>query len=257
MESIKKYIPAVAIVLVAFLAVQTINGLKAYNYIGTGSAQNTISVTGDGEVFATPDIATFTWSVTETGANVKDAQTKATTKVNAALESLKQNGIEEKDIKTVNFNANPKYEFTQSVCTSFSCPPSKQTLVGYEVTQSVSVKVRAVDNAGKVIDGVTSAGVSEVSSLSFTVDDQDALIAQARGEAIKKAKAKAKVLAKDLDVDLVRIVSFSDGNGYPTPIMYKMDAMTLQAGREASVAPSLPTGENKITSNVTITYEVR
>jgi len=256
METIKKYIPAMAVVLIAFLAIQTINGIKAYDYIGSGVVQNTISVTGDGEVFATPDIATFTWTVTETGANVKEAQTKATTKVNAGIESLKQNGIEDKDIKTVNFNANPKYEYNQVICTSFSCPPSKQTLVGYEVTQTISVKVRAVDNAGKVIDGVTSAGVSEVSSLSFTIDDQDVLITEARAEAIKKAKAKAKVLAKDLDVKLVRIVSFTEG-GYPTPIMYKMDSTAFGVGGEASMAPSLPTGENKITSNVTITYEVR
>jgi len=256
METIKKYIPAMAVVLIAFLAIQTINGIKAYDYIGSGVVQNTISVTGDGEVFATPDIATFTWTVTETGANVKEAQSKATTKINAALESLKQNGIEGKDIKTLNLNANPKYEFNQIICTSFNCPPAKQTLVGYEMTQTVQVKVRAVDNTGKVIDGVTSAGVSEVSSLSFTVDDQDVLIAQARGEAIKKAKAKAEALAKDLDVRLVRVVSFTEG-GYPTPIMYKMDSMAFGVGGEASTAPSLPMGENKITSNVTITYEVR
>lgn len=255
METIKKYIPAIAIVLIAFLTVQTINAVKSYHYIGDGASQNTISVTGDGEVFATPDIATFSWTVTEIGENVKDAQNKATEKVNAAIASLKQNGIDDKDIKTINFNANPKYEYNQVICTSFNCPPSKQTLVGYEVTQSVQVKVREVADAGKVIDGVTSAGVSDVSSLSFTIDDQDDLIAEARGEAIKKAKAKAKVLAKDLDVDLVRIVSFTDNNGGRQPVMYKaMDSMSLQS---AESAPSLPTGENKITSNVTITYEVR
>jgi len=258
METIKKYVPPVAIVLIAFLAIQTINGLKTYHYIGSGVPENVISVSGDGEVFATPDVATFTWTVTETGKDVKDAQTKASAKVNAALASLEKNNIDKKDIKTINFNAYPKYEYNQVVCVTYPCSSSKQTLVGYEVSQTILVKVRAVDEAAKVIDGVTSSGISEVSSVSFTIDDEDALMTDARAQAIKDAKEKAEVLAKDLGVDLVRIVNFSDNNGgYPIPMYGKAEMSVSMDGAGNQSAPSLPTGQNKITSKVTITYEVR
>ncbi len=100
-----------------------------------------------------------------------------------------------------------------------------------------------------------STGVSNLNGPNFAVDNEDGLKAQARKEAIDDAKSKAEVLAKDLGVSLVKIVSFSDSNaGYP--IMYansaKMDAVA------AAPAPAeLPKGENTISSDVTITYEIR
>lgn len=255
-QNYKKYISPAIIILALFLLVQTVNGIKSYGHIGEGMNQSLISVSGDGETFASPDIATFTFSVTETGKDVVDAQTKVNAKINPAIEALKNNGVSEKDFKTVDFSANPKYEYSQSVCVNGMCPPAKQTLVGYEVSQTISVKVRAVDTAGKVIGAVTGTGVNQVSGLSFTIDDPDALITKARAEAITKAKEKADILAKDLGVKLVRIVSFSEngGGGMPVPMYARTDSVM---SAKAEMAPTLPTGQNKITSNVTITYEIK
>ena len=256
-QNYKKYLSPAIILLSAFLLVQTVIGIKHYGHIGDGINPSMISVSGDGEIFASPDIATFTFSVTETGNNVVDAQNKVNTKVNAALKVLKDNSIEEKDIKTIDFSANPKYEYSQSVCTYNACPPGKQTLIGYEVSQTISVKVRKVDTAGEVIGAVTGSGVNQVSGLSFTVDDTDALVARARAEAIAKAKEKAEALAKDLDVKLVRIVSFSENEGgVPVPMFARAD-MAMGGAVKMESTPTLPTGQNKITSNVTITYEIK
>lgn len=255
-QNYKKYLSPAIILLALFLFVQTINGIKTYGHIGDGMNQSLISVSGDGEVFAAPDIATFTFSVTETGKDAQDAQAKINAKINPAIEALKKNGIDEKDFKTVDFSSYPKYEYSQGVCTNFSCPPSNQTLVGYEMNQTISVKVRAIDDASKVISAVTGSGVSQVSNVSFTIDDEDELISEAREMAITEAKEKAEALADDLDVRLVRIVNFSEnGGGYPMSMSARGGVMMDSAKVEN--APTLPTGQNKIISNVTITYEIK
>ena len=257
-ERASKFAPLVFITLSLFLVVQTINGLKEYTYIGgQGVPQNVISVTGKGEVFANPDIATFSFSVVETAKTVKDAQDSATKKTNTTLEKVKSFGIEDKDIKTNDYSVYPKYEYTNQMCTATVCPPSRQILTGYEVSQTVIVKVRKIEDAGKVLGSIGDTGVTNISGLSFTIDDEDALNRDARAKAITEAKTKAEALAKDLGVSLVRIVSFSeDGNGYPMPMAYaKMDSMS--AGVATAPTPEIPAGQNKILSNVTITYEIR
>ena len=83
---------------------------------------------------------------------------------------------------------------------------------------------------------------------------------QARDEAIADAKQKAEMLAKQLGVRLVRVVSYNDSGNYPQP-MYARDMAYGMGGAEnqstKAVAPSISIGENKVTSNVSITYEIR
>lgn len=256
MEKITKYVPVVLVILGLFLVVQTVNALKEYRYIGgNGMGQNVISVNGEGEIFVVPDVAMFTFGVTENGKDVKTAQDAVTVKIDDAIAALKAQGIDEKDIKTVDFNANPRYEYNQIRCITVPCPSSQQ-LVGYDVTQTMQVKVRVADKAGDAIDAVTSAGITNVGSLSFTLDDEEEAVREARKQAIENAREKAEVLADDLGVRLVRIVSYSENNGgYPMPMYAKAQSMD-SAGNAASV-PSLPTGENKITVSVSVTYEIR
>jgi uncharacterized protein YggE len=247
-----------------FLLVAAIAQLEGLRYIGTGvAATNTLAVSGEGDIFAVPDTATFTFGVDETAADVATAQSKATTEANAVIDYLKAQGIADTDIQTTDYNINPQYSYSQSVCPTpassgvpIYCPPGRQTLTGYEVTQTVSVEVRDTSKAGTILAGVGSKGATNVSGLSLTVSNQDALDAQARDKAIQDAKAKAEVLAKSLGVTLVRVVGYSDNSGGP---VYYPKAMALDsaAGSAAAPAPAIPTGQNKITSDVTVTYEIR
>ena len=236
-----------------FLLVKTFG---AWSDIDNAPIQNTITVTGQGETFAVPDIGAFTFSVIEEGSSVAEAQKKATTKNNEALKYIKSMGVEDKDIKTESYNAYPKYEYPQIVCVRYPCPPAKETLSGYEVSQTISVKVRNVDKAGDILSGVGEFGVSNISGLTFTIDNEDALKTEARSKAIADAKDKASVLVKDLGVRLGRVVSFSeDSGGYPYPI-YTMEAKGMGMGG-GEPAPDIATGENKITINVTVTYRIK
>ncbi|MDO8302556.1 MAG: SIMPL domain-containing protein, partial [Sedimentisphaerales bacterium] len=128
--------------LAVFLLVASIYALKSVRYIGSGvAASNTIVVSGEGEVFAVPDTATFNVTIQERAKVVATAQTAATEKGNSIIAYLKGEGVEEKDIQTIEYNVNPEYEYTNGVCTSGYCQPGKQTLVGFQVTQTLAVKV--------------------------------------------------------------------------------------------------------------------
>jgi len=236
-----------------FLLVSTLGAFKDWR--GGSENPNTISVVGEGEVYTVADIATFSFSVSAEAANVTEAQNKVTAKMNATLEALKNLGIEEKDIKTTNYYVSPKYTYEPIVCSQNYCPPGRQVPDGFTVSHDVTVKVRKTDDAGRALALVGENGATNVSGLSFTTDDPTALYDEARAKAIDNATNRAEKLAKDLGVKLVRVVSFSENDGrYPMP-MY--DAKNMSLEQAGSAAPSLPIGENKIVSNVTVVYEIR
>lgn len=245
------------VVLIAFLAVHTLMPLKWKGHMGAGLLDSTITVSGNGEVIAIPDIATVSFSVVENAKTVAEAQIMSTKKMETVLASLKNLGIEDTDIKTTDYTAYPRYEYYSQSCTQFSCPPGKQTLTGYEVRQTIMVKIRKIDDAGKVLGEVGEAGVSDISGINFMVDNEDEKIREARQMAIEDARSQAKELAKDLGVRLGDIVSFNEsGVGYPMPVYYAKD-MAMGMGGSGESSPQLPTGENKIVSNVTITYKIK
>lgn len=246
--------------LALFLLAATIYAFKSIHYVGSGvAASNTISVNGDGEVFAVPDTATFSVTVQERAKDVATAQTAATKKNNDIIAYLKGNGVEEKDIQTTDYNVQPQYEYSNGACTAGYCQPGKQKLVGFEVTQTLTVKVKDTTKAGDLLSGVGSKGASSVSGLSFTIDDQDKLEADARDKAIADAKKKAEELANSLGVSIVRIVGFSESANQP--YAYGRATMAMDGASftkaEAAPSPELPVGQNKITSSVNITYEIR
>lgn len=242
--------------LALFLFVLTASELRSYNYIGSGvTATNTITVDGTGDASAVPDTATFSVTVQQEAKDVKTAQDATTKKGNDIIAYLKEQGIDEKDIQTTDYSISPQYDYSSVACSGGYCPPGKQTLRGYQVSETVSVKVRDTKKAGDLLSGVGSRGATDVSGLSFTVDQPDAVQAQARDKAITQAKEKAEVLAKSLGVTLVRIVGFSEnGGGRAYPMYAKMDMMSVSS---AGASPEIATGQNKYTSNVSITYEVR
>ena len=191
---------------------------------------------------------------------------------------LDKSGIAKKDIKTENYSSYPTYQYQNAICPQYApvplsggvsgsdsvssgsaifCPPEKQVLTGYEVSENISVQVHDLTKAGDIVKGIGDIGISNLNGPNFSIENQDKLTEQARKIAIDDAKAKAKVLASDLGVQLVRVVNFSENGNYP-PIMYANSMAKLDsAGAVPAPSPTLPTGENKITSNVTITYEIR
>ncbi len=258
-ERLRKALLVAIILLAVFLGLKSLAELQGLRYIGAGvPATNTISVSGYGEAFGAADIATFNFSVVSEKSTVAAAQTEATAKINAISKYLKDAGVAEKDIQTTDYSVNPQYDYQTQVCAAgVYCPGGKQVLRGYEVRQTTTVKIRDTAKAGDLLTGVGTKGATEVSGLNFTFDDPNKLQDDARGKAITDAKKKADELAKQLGVRLVRVVSFSEnGGGYPGPMYYAKDS-AVGMGATAAVAPEISVGQNKVQSNVSVTYEIR
>lgn len=252
-------------VIAKLVGVAAVIALLAYTYLAYVQAQNvaqmpmSITVDGKGEVFAKPDVATFSFSVIAKENDATTAQSVSATTMEGIVGYLKEKGVEDKDIKTTGYYLNPRYEYPEVRCTEWGCPPTGEPkLIGYEVVQSVTVKVRKTEDAGMLTAGVGEYGASNVGSLSFTIDDEDSLKKEARTMAIEDAQAKAKDLADKLGVRIVRMNGYWEDQG-AMPYYGGMggDMMQMAMAKEASVPAVIPTGENMISSMVHITYEVR
>lgn len=247
------------IVVSVYFLVQIVSDIKGYGFIGGGApASNTISFDGKGEVTAAPDLAVVNLTIRESAKVVEDAQKVVTTKEKAVLDFLEKSGVAKKDIKTESYNSYPKYDYG-TPCYGYGMPCRQEApkVIGYEVSENISVKVRDLAKAGDVVKGIGSLGVTEISGPNFSIENEEGLKAEARKMAIDEAKAKAESLSKDLGVKLVRIVNFSENGNYPMYYGKEMMAATDSVGGAPSPSPVLPTGETKITSNVVITYEIR
>ncbi len=203
-------------------------------------SQHTITVNGQGSVSAKPDTAHVTLGVQIQNEQLAAAQTQATTQMNAVLAALKQDGINDKDIQTVNYSVN--------VMTDQKNPGINQ-VTGYMVTNMVDVKISQIDKVGSIIDDAVSAGANNVGGIQFTIENMDTLVQQARQMAMTDAHDKAQQLAKLGDVTLGMPVSITENSSTP-PRPFDVGA-TSAAG---SAAVPIQTGESVISVSVTVSY---
>ena len=237
----------VFVIVISLLVVaKIVNEVKTSYFIGRGNQPaNTISVEGSGEVVAVSDVAKLNLNLSKDGSTAKQ--------VTKTLEYLKGKSIEDKDIKSEYGGLSPKYSYDK--CYTYPCPTNPK-IVGYTATQSITVKILDVDSANDTRTGLAELGITDITGPTFGIDDEENYQNEARSKAIAEARARAEVLAGDLGVKLGKVVSFYENgdNNYP------MYAKTMSAGAMDSTvesAPVLPKGENKITSNVTVIYEIK
>ncbi len=271
--------------------VKTVNEIKTYATIGDESSnvQNTINVTGSAEMDVKPDITVFSFYIEESAKTVAESQSKATTKEKSAIALLKAKGIKEADIKTTGYYTNTKYEDKIVPCvlngkastgsagvaaiavgepypdssvgvTSYPCG-SRSVESGFTTTETVEVKVRDIttypEKTGEIVAELGKLGIKASTPMS-SVDKQEAYKRQVRAEAIAEARMEAKALARELGVKLVRVVSYNENISGYYPAMYEsMSARPAMMDKAAGAAPELPTGTDKISSNVTISYQIR
>ena len=256
METKEKLMKAgvVLLVVLSLLGIAKIfSEARAYRFIGSDNSRvATITVNGQADQMVVPDIAHISFGVTSEAAEPKLAQDDAAKKNNAVIAFLKENGVAENDIQS-NLALYPKYG-NRAAVTCFGCPVN-QDIVGYTASYQLQVKVRDLTKVGDLVAGVARLGVTNISGPNFIVDNEEDYRDDLRAKAIADAEAKAKRLAKDLGVKIVRVVDFNEAGG---PIYYGKAMMNQEAGMGGdSVVPQVLPGENEIISSVQITYEVR
>jgi len=219
--------------------------------INLNSQSDGIWVNGNGKVYATPDIALLSLGIEVQEETVALTQASASEAMENIMEALKNEGVDEEDIQTRQFNirkvSNWEVVYGEG---------EKEAIIGYRVTNIVTVKVREIDNTGSIIDAVAVAGgdLTRIDNIGFTVDDPTPYYEQARAQAVEYAKAKAEQLAELSGVELGKPTYISESTYYATPNYYRGD-MAFEEGAPA-VETAISPGELEISANVQIAYAI-
>ena len=210
-----------------------------------------LTVTAQGSSARTPDMAGYSAGVTTQGASASEALSANSAKMSRVMAALKQAGIADRDIQTSNLSLNPIYAQPKRLPDG-NYEDGPQRIVGYQASNTVSVRHRKLEDMGKVIDALVKAGANQVNGPNFMLAEPDAAQDEARTTAMKDARARANLYAKAAGLRVARIVSISESGGYvPQPVMYmRKEAMDVAA------APPVAAGELETNVNVTVQFEL-
>ncbi len=245
MDNLYQKLKEVLLVVLIVLGLTSIPLLR--NWTGSFYATKTFTVTAEGKATATPDIADFSFSVISEGADAAKIESDANDKITLAINYLKSNGVDSKDIKTTNYYLSPKYKYDKN--------DNSYTIDGYSFSETVQVKVRDLTKVATFLGGLSTLGINQIDSVSFNVDNDEQYLTIARHEAFEKAFVKAKDMAVQNGVEIKKLISFSEYPSYNPAPYYGMGG----GGRESvktSIAPTIETGSQEIKIQVNVTYEI-
>jgi uncharacterized protein len=208
------------------------------------------SASGEGKVTAVPDQATVAVGVTQASTTVVDAQEKTNKTTDKIIQDVKKLGLLDKDIKTTNYSVSPNY--SNEIMPMIG--NRQQNITGYTVTQNLEIKVKPIDKVNKVVDAATADGANLVGGVNFTFSDSlsKSLEQQATKQAIDEAKVKAQTLASAAGVNLGKIINVVESSNQPRPLM----AAGITNKTDQSTSTNIAPGENTLTVDVTIYYEI-
>lgn len=254
-QTIKNILGVSGAIFAIMIAVSVILFVNIYARSIEPSSFRSFSVSAEGEAIGIPDVAEFTVQViTEGGTDIGALQTENTNKTNAIMAFIKESGVADKDIQTTGYNISPRYER----CLAYRngvCPPPR--IVGYTVNAFITVRARDFDTVGDILTGVVEKGANTVSGLTFKIDNHDAILRQARDEAIAEAKIKAEELANVAGFRVGRLLSVHEGHVTPFMGMKESRAIMSDMAMAPMPAVTIEPGSQELTAMVTLTYEIR
>ncbi|WP_048649027.1 SIMPL domain-containing protein [Nitratireductor soli] len=205
-----------------------------------------IIVTGEGEATVSPDMAILSLAVlreADTAREALDANNEAMTAVVAAM---KEAGIEARDLQSGGLSINPRYVYPND-----KNDEKAPRIVGYEVANTLTVRIRDLAKVGDILDRSVTLGVNQGGGLTFTNDDPAATLTEARKRAVKDAMDKAETLAEAGGVKLGKVMEISEQTFRQSPMPYAGKAMRIEAS-----ADSVPVeaGENSYRIQVNVTF---
>jgi uncharacterized protein YggE len=208
--------------------------------------QGGITVVGRGEACGQPDVAYVhvgvdTFAETVTGATTENEET-----MQAVMAALTEKGIAGEDIQTSNYSVWAEQVYGDR---------GPEGIAGYRVSNQVRVKVRGVDNMSEVLAAVINAGANNIYGVNFTVDDQAALEAEAREDAIANARERAESLAELSGVSLGDIDTITE---VISQVPYPMEGLggggAFMSGGEG--AASISPGQLSYQVQVQVTFDI-
>jgi uncharacterized protein YggE len=209
--------------------------------------QPRIVVTGEGEATVAPDMALLSLSVMREAKTAREALDANNAAMAEVIEAIKLFGIADRDLQTAGIQIMPRFNFTNK-------PDGTQEaeLIAYQVTNTLSVRVRDIVKTGEILDRAVSLGVNQGGNIVFANDDSSAVITEARRKAVVEATARATTLAEAAGVTLGRVLEISEQSfgAQPMPI-------EARAFDKAASAVPVQAGENAYRVQVNMTFELK
>ncbi|MEX0345959.1 MAG: SIMPL domain-containing protein [Rhizobiaceae bacterium] len=206
-----------------------------------------ISVTGEGEKAIAPDMAVLNLSVVSEEKTARAALDDNNSAMASVLQALKDQEIAERDLQTSGFSIQPQYVYPKQ-----SSGDQRPRIVGYRVSNSLTVRVRDLARLGEILALSVSLGVSQGGNIAFTNDDPSAAITEARTAAVTDAIAKATTLTAAANVGLGKILTMTEQSFTPGPVPVARAEMAMRAADAVPVAA----GENTYRVRVNVTFEL-
>lgn len=202
-----------------------------------------ISVTGEAQVSAPPDLAQLDAGVASDGKTAREAAEANNAAMSKVLAALKGAGLEDKDYQTSRLSLQPQYAPNR---------PGPSPIVGYRASNRVSIKLHDVAKVASVIDTLVTAGANDVGNINFTVTQASKLLDDAREKAIADARRKAEIYAKAAGVTLGAPLSISE-EGAPAPVFR---AKMMRAAPMETSTP-IAQGEETLSVTVAVTWAIK
>ena len=208
-------------------------------------AMRLVTVTGTAEARGVPDEAQISAGVVNQAKTAAAALADNSRAMNAVFAALRRLDIADKDVQTSNFSIEPQYP-------PYNANMPERPIIGYQVSNTVRVRLDDVSKAGTVLDALVAAGANQAGSIDFSIHDPKALLADARSAAVKDAIERAQTYAKAAGVTLGPIVSIEESGAEPPRPVF------LAAARLAAPAPTpIAAGEQSVSASVTIAWEIQ
>ena len=213
----------------------------------TADSRNTLlSIATSAEASRTPDVAALSTGVVTQSGDASSAMRSNAVQMDKVMAALRAAGIADRDIQTSGINLNPQYRYADNQ------PPA---IVGYQASNTVNIKVRALDKLGKVLDALVAQGANQINGPSFDIDQPEAAYTEARIAAVKKAQAQAQTYADALGMRVLRIVSINEGgSSQPQPMPMRMRVMAAAAPMEKSTPAAI--GESSVSVSLEMLFEL-
>lgn len=199
----------------------------------------TITVSGQGEANAVPDIATLTIGVETEAETPGQALADNAERMSAVMRQLKDAGVADKDLQTSQLGIWPV----------FAERDQPRKTVGYRASNQLSVTIRDIERLGVVLDGAVADGANSVNGPTFGIADPEPLLADARTAAVQDALDKAGQYAAAASVKLGDVISIDEATGGP------IFARQMRAEAMAASTPVAP-GETTLSASVTMTFAI-
>jgi hypothetical protein len=211
-------------------------------------AKPTIVVTGEGRVDTAPDMATISLGVMTEGDTAAEALASNTAQLTAAIDRLRASGVADRDIQTSGLNLGPRYDYNRT-----NSDGSAQ-ITGFVASNMVTVRIRALDTLGTVLDAAVTDGANTLNGVTFGLQMPDPVLDAARKDAVADARRKAELYAAAAGVTLGKVQSITEQSGYTPPVPMAMADASFSKAEGAPVP--VQGGEVAVMANVTIVYAI-